>query len=61
MKYLNALSGYKTYIVALLVALNAIAHYQLGWYPYDVMVEVMLLLGAGGLATLRSGIKSDTN
>ena len=48
-------SGKKTYLVALGVAIATAAH-QLGWIDATVYQTILGLLGAGGLAALRSGV-----
>ena len=50
------LSGKKTYIVAGLVGL-ATAIYHLGYITSDLYVAILGFLGAGGLASLRAGVK----
>ena len=52
---MNMLKGYKTYIVAVLVALTVGAQ-QLGWIDGPTSGAILGLLGAGGLATLRAGV-----
>lgn len=52
----SALKGKKTYIVALLVAVATAAH-QLGYIDAAMYTTALGLLGAGGLATLRAGVK----
>ena len=50
------LKGQKTYIVAVLVALTVVAQ-QLGWIDDPTSGAILGLLGAGGLATLRAGVR----
>ena len=49
------LSGKKTYVVAVLVAVVTAAH-QLGKIDAATYTTLLGLLGAGGLATLRAGV-----
>lgn len=49
------LSGKKTYICAILVALATFA-YQLGWIDAATLSLLLGLFGAGGLAALRAGV-----
>ncbi len=51
----GALSGYRTYLVAAGLALVVGAH-ALGWLSDGAEAELLKVLGAGGLAALRSGI-----
>lgn len=51
----GALAGKKTYIVAFLTIAYAIGGYLTGTVPVTDVVE--LLLGGGGLASLRNAIK----
>jgi len=55
MKALEKLQGKKTYVVAVLLGLAAVAH-MAGWIPETMYNELAGLLGAAGLATLRSGV-----
>tara|TARA_Y100000310_G_scaffold220382_1_gene221900 strand:+ start:219 stop:380 length:162 start_codon:yes stop_codon:yes gene_type:complete len=49
------LAGKKTYIIAIIAAvLTVVVH--LGYINQDIANTLFGLLGAGGLATLRSGI-----
>lgn len=48
------MKGYKTYLAAAAVAAVSVAHY-LGWVDESAYVTLLGLLGAGGLAALRSG------
>jgi len=50
------MSGYKTYIVAGLVGAVVLAH-QLGWLSPELANTILGILGAGGLITLRMGVK----
>lgn len=50
------LSGKKTYILAAIAGLLTVAH-ALGWITSEVYQTLMGLVGAGGLATLRQGVK----
>jgi len=54
---LTFLSGYRSYIVAVLVAI-ATAAYQLNYIDLSTYQTVLGWLGAAGLATLRAGIGS---
>lgn len=49
------LAGYKTYIIAALVAAVTVAQ-QLGYLDAATAQTLLGLLGAGGLATLRAGV-----
>jgi hypothetical protein len=49
------LSGYKTYIIAGLIAVAAGAHY-LGYIDNALYETVVGLLAGGGLASLRAGV-----
>jgi len=53
------LDGYKTYIVAALLALLVMAEHFLGWDVPGMVAGnewLQYLLGAAGLATLRHGV-----
>lgn len=50
------LSGYKTYITAFLLMLNGVL-YGFSLYNLEVFLAVGAILGAGGLAGLRAGVK----
>lgn len=52
---MNALAGKKTYIIAGLVALVAIAQ-NLGYLTADQTALIYGLLGGAGLGTLRAGV-----
>lgn len=52
------LSGYKTYILAAVTALGAIAHYAVG--DADLAATIQLVVTALMGATLRSGIATGT-
>lgn len=52
---LTFLKGHRTYIVAFLIALVAIAHY-LNYIDSSVTDALVGLLGAGGLAALRAAV-----
>jgi len=54
-KWFAFLSGKKTYIVAAAVGGVAVAQH-LGWISVETANTLLMLLGAGGLATLRAGI-----
>jgi len=54
---LTSLAGYKTYIVAIVVAVMT-AVYQLGYIDQSTYQTALGWLGAAGLATLRAGIGS---
>ena len=49
------LAGYKTYIVAALMALISMA-YTAGLIDGTAYQAILGILGAGGLATLRAGV-----
>ena len=49
------LSGYKTYGIAFLIALVAIAQYM-KWIDQNTAITLFGLLGAGGLAGTRTAI-----
>lgn len=51
----NKLSGKKSYLIAVFVALVVLAH-QLGWIDSDIANTLLGLLGAGGLMALRHGV-----
>ena len=51
------LSGKKTYIIAVAVAVLTIA-VQLGYISQDIANTLFGLLGAGGLASLRAGVSN---
>jgi hypothetical protein len=53
------LAGAKTYIVAALMGLAAIA-FALGWIDRSTFEALMGLLNAGGLAALRQGVTQET-
>jgi len=53
---MNALQGYRTYIIAALIGLITVGH-QLGYIDSITYQTLLGVLGAGGLATLRAGIK----
>ena len=55
---MNWLEGYKTYIVAGVMILMAIAKGQ-GWISQDTYWEINGILVALGLSALRSGAKAD--
>jgi hypothetical protein len=55
---LNFLKGKKTYFIAILVGLVAVAQY-LGFIDNTVAVVLYGLLGATGTATLRAGIEKN--
>ena len=53
---MKKLDGYKTYITAVLIGVASAVHY-LGYIDTQAYVAILGILGAGGLATLRHGIK----
>lgn len=56
---MKTLSGYKTYFIA--IAIGAVtAIHSLGVIDENTANLLIMLLTGGGLATLRSGIKTDT-
>lgn len=52
---LEKLKGYRTYLIALLVGILAMAQH-LGIIDGQIYLTLMGLLGATGLSTLRAGI-----
>jgi hypothetical protein len=50
------LDGYKTYIVAALILVAGIARSR-GWIDEATFQLILVILGAGGLAALRAGVK----
>jgi len=50
---MNALQGYRTYIIAALIGLVTVGH-QLGYIDSTTYQTLLGVLGAGGLATLRA-------
>jgi hypothetical protein len=52
------MSGYRTYIVAALMA-AASATFGMGFIDRNAFEAIMGFLAAGGAATLRSGVKND--
>ncbi len=52
---LNALSGYRTYIIAGLIAIVSVAQY-LKWIDSSTATALFGLLGAGGLTATRMAI-----
>lgn len=56
MNFVEFLTGKKTYIVALLIALATMAQYM-GWITNEAYTAILGLLGASGLATTRMAIK----
>jgi len=50
---MNALQGYRTYIIAGLIGLVTVG-YQLGYIDSTTYQTLLGVLGAGGLATLRA-------
>jgi len=59
MKVLEFLSGKKTYLIAVLVAVVAVAQY-LGYISTEAALTLYGLLGAGGLATTRAAVAKAT-
>ena len=55
-KVLGMLEGKKTYLVALLVGVLTVVQ-SLGYMDMSSYQMIMGLLGAGGLASLRAGMK----
>ena len=56
---MSMINGYKTYIVAAVLAALAVAKHFLGWDVAGMAAEndwLAWLLGAAGLATLRHGV-----
>lgn len=53
------LTGNKTYLLAVCIGVLSAAH-ALGWITEDTFHTLVGLLGAGGLAALRAGVKRDT-
>ena len=56
---MDVLKGYRTYIVAALLALESIAEAK-GWISADTGAWLRGLLGATGLATLRMAVGQPT-
>ena len=56
MKLFDWLSGKKTYLIAIAVALLTLAK-QLQWIDDNSYLTLVGLLGAGGLTALRAGMK----
>lgn len=56
MKVIAFLEGKKTYFVAALVAVVAVAEFM-GWIDMQTATSILGILGAGGLASLRSAVK----
>ena len=52
------LKGYRTYLIAIAIALASGARY-LGWIDENAYQLIMGLLGAGAAATIRLGSKDD--
>lgn len=52
----NSLSGYKTYIVALVIAVLNLA-VAANWVTPEHLTQINLVLGALGLGAVRSAIK----
>ncbi len=52
---MQALSGYRTYLIAIALATVTAAQY-LGWITTETAVALYGVLGAGGLAALRAGV-----
>jgi hypothetical protein len=50
------MTGYRTYIAAVLIAIATFAHTQ-GWITDSAYQAIIGLGGAGGLAALRAAIK----
>ena len=55
-KVINALSGRKTYIVAVVVALLNLA-VAFGWVSPDHLTQINMVLGALGFSALRQAVK----
>ena len=55
MKFINALSGKKTYIVAVVIALLNLA-VAFGWIDPDHLTQINMVLTALGLGALRSAV-----
>lgn len=54
---IDFLKGKKTYIVSFAIALVAFS-FSMGWIDADTAMTLYGLLGAGGFAALRDGIKT---
>jgi hypothetical protein len=52
---MNSMPGYKTYIIAALIAVATAANY-LGYLSNEAYQTILALLGAGGLATMRASV-----
>ena len=57
---MDKLKGKKTYLVAGVGALIVFAQ-AMGWITEDMANTIYALLGAAGLATLRSAVKTEVN
>lgn len=53
---MSALRGYKTYLIAAVMAALAVSR-ALNWIDEATYQTLLGLLGASGLATLRAGVK----
>ncbi|MCP4651072.1 MAG: hypothetical protein GY853_13475 [PVC group bacterium] len=53
---MRILEGKKTYVVAILIGLANAAHFM-GYITPEQLTLILGLLGAGGLASLRDGVK----
>lgn len=58
MSVIQALSGYKTYLVAVALGLLTVAQ-TLGWLTVEQAATIQTLLLGAGLAALRQGVKAD--
>lgn len=54
-KLVSSLSGYKTYLVALAIAVLNLA-VAFGWISPDHLTQINVVLGALGLGAVRAGI-----
>lgn len=54
------LRGKKTYIVSLAIAVIAFS-FSIGWIDSETAMTLYGLLGAGGFAALRDGVRTESN
>ncbi len=55
---MSRFNGYKTYIVAVLIALASALHY-LGYVDTEAYALILGVLGAGSIGTIRHAIKTE--
>lgn len=58
-KVQELLRGKKTYLIAFAIGAVVVLNH-LGYLPQETAEVILGLLGAGGLVTLRSGLKTET-